>query len=874
MIANANFIHPLADTTGISQKWNKLRKRCASFKAVSGPTSLDLDTNYILSDTPSSYTILSHDDNNNHYTHLQHHLHQLGQQPQPHNHFYTEVRQDSSHEDDDEVDYVRRNKKIWETKSIDLMLASAPHVHDLKALQSSPWKKNTVCDESQNQQNPSLRRSFIDKYYADSENGNDYSEDSGWESHDRHSSAQASPSQLSNSRLRNYGGSLNGGTSDWEFSANQFDEKLNQDARLKLATTTSSNHNNTPNHNHNNNFEKLQYYDDALNNNSPPHHRHHHHSNTIHQQQSSNAAVSHVCDDKGRKRLNFSSETALSGAVNGTSKKGDKATSIPLKSFKSASMRLPGQKSSIQEMQQILRNKFNRLHNNLRKRRALSVQEVFDGDEEAKLREKGENEPSKRNSDGGLAKTTFYVPSPKNSMRGRSNVPRNCLYNRQEYEDQNNNIEYQDFNNPHYHHLDEDSNGPLSLPYINNLETEDRSKLISNSCRVKTVSNTSLNTTSKGKLAEEFAVVSTPKTSRSRFSDLSFIKNSKFMSKSGGDGSLMSKLTRSNSQKASTLSLSSDAGNSKPASSLLDNNGLQSGIGKKSKTKFIHSLFNHQNGNCQNGGHNSTKSSSLAVIKAIPPTQEMPGNKQQHHHHQSRTKTTAKSVVVAQRSNNGEEGNVGKTTDNCEKTQKVITITRRSAKQQQQRDDGGVGQKNGVEEQGAATKQRSSINDSMKSKIKLRIRPRSHSPVKNCESASTKRESSTGGFMEMFNKLVGNHLPPTSPSAPSSSRRQSSSVGSSINKKLKRLSLDSTAISTTKNGAKSSSSSSSVTPQLDTGFKKIQPPAGSLTPKPVTTITQNQQSKTEGPSSRDRKSKQVIIKHCPPCWVIRVFIFL
>uniref|UniRef100_A0A336LKL4 CSON009933 protein n=1 Tax=Culicoides sonorensis TaxID=179676 RepID=A0A336LKL4_CULSO len=49
-----------------------------------------------------------------------------------------------------------------------------------------------------------------------------------------------------------------------------------------------------------------------------------------------------------------------------------------LKSFKSASMRLPGQRTSISDVQQLLRNKLNRIHAGIRRKKALSVQEVFE----------------------------------------------------------------------------------------------------------------------------------------------------------------------------------------------------------------------------------------------------------------------------------------------------------------------------------------------------------------------------------------------------------------------------------------------------------------------------------------------------------------
>lgn len=67
-----------------------------------------------------------------------------------------------------------------------------------------------------------------------------------------------------------------------------------------------------------------------------------------------------------------------------------------LKAFKSASMRLPGQKTSLQEVHQLLRNKFNRLNVNLRKKRTMSVQEVF----------------MPATPQGPPSPPHFYVPSP------------------------------------------------------------------------------------------------------------------------------------------------------------------------------------------------------------------------------------------------------------------------------------------------------------------------------------------------------------------------------------------------------------------------------------------------------------------------------
>lgn len=102
-----------------------------------------------------------------------------------------------------------------------------------------------------------------------------------------------------------------------------------------------------------------------------------------------------------------------------------------LKTFKSASMRLPGQKSSMQEVQQLLRLKFNRINIGLRKRRALSVQEVFPP-------ERSTSQSSALNGMPVRPPSQFYVPSP-------------LAY-------KNNNNNYKDV----------DDEGPASLPFFIN----------------------------------------------------------------------------------------------------------------------------------------------------------------------------------------------------------------------------------------------------------------------------------------------------------------------------------------------------------------------------------------------------------------------
>lgn len=116
-----------------------------------------------------------------------------------------------------------------------------------------------------------------------------------------------------------------------------------------------------------------------------------------------------------------------------------------LKSFKSASMRLPGQKSSIAEVQQLLRVKFNRINIGLRKRRALSVQEVFN-------HPRSSSQPPVA-TENGASPTQFYVPSPLMGQEPRSSNLTN--------------------NNNYKCIIEDDTSGPTSLPYFVNAGEDD-----------------------------------------------------------------------------------------------------------------------------------------------------------------------------------------------------------------------------------------------------------------------------------------------------------------------------------------------------------------------------------------------------------------
>lgn len=817
------------------------------------------------------------------------------------------MNNDSSHEDDElttsqqqQLDYDNRSRKMWETKSIDLVLSPTVHVHDIKSgsirdLHShnatSAWKRNSVpdSDHSASSFHPH-RRSFTEKYtssYDDSENGNDCSggEDSGWESHGRQSSARGSPAAQSNgsssgvgvglvsssaaavglppsvpssssasyhqfsrrphrhSSTFDYYSSNHALNGDWEFNANRFDEQLTENVRL-------NNHNLRPSRNSAHygdgvQFEKLQYYDDSMDRDTPK------------TRYKSPNRRNPETGGSPKKKLNFSSETQLNATINDKESKrkavkdGQQSSSSPLrfpllKSFKSASMRLPGQKSSMQEVQQILRNKFNRLQNNLRKRRALSVQEVFDD---------AELDRSQSGSSTDLPNTTFYVPSPNNSIRLKGDSAtylRNSLHLDSSMEDQNNNIEYHDFNNPHYHlrGIDEDSSsGPVSLPYISAASLEPRTATTGLSQRIP--SQISLVESSKGGAAEK------PSGHKSRFADLSFIRNSKFMSRdsSTSSGSIMSKLTRSNSQKVATGSTTTltenggGGGSSRPSSCKIANSSnLQETTPKKTARTKLSALF--QNTGVSSSANGSVRASKVVVSASskVSPTATVSSRSSLPDKLSSTSTPVApkrqiKSSVkssplpvkgkVAQTTTTGSVQAKTSRTEKVEKTSHIAEV------------DEGVKRRNN-----------NNLNEPGKSKMRIRIRPRSHSPVKQFRHEASKmaggiKRESLGLLNNMYNKFVGNQnqLPPVAPSLASNNNKSTSSTATAaaggttnITKKLKRLSLD---------------SSHSPKSLLENSYKKIQQPSGGPAGNGNASTSSAAADKTEGPSNRDRKLKQV-----------------
>ncbi|XP_065081256.1 regulating synaptic membrane exocytosis protein 2-like [Ochlerotatus camptorhynchus] len=340
------------DVTGISQKWNKLRRRCASFKTVSGPASLDSDTNFILAEHPSHYQIIAagpvpvqvqqqvqHHQGHHHHHHHGHHRHHHHH----HHHHHDPERQLA-----DQTHYGHLHDPNWELRH--------------SSSSSTSTSSSTIGP-------PPI-----------------YAAEEYWQIHERDVKLwRLGAHQTYAHRIRVTPNQRRSAHSiDWEYNVHKY-ENMVEPAQVSAARLFR--------------HEKLQYYDE----------------------------VSSVT-----KKNSLGASESESGI------KIAKEIKLPsLKNFKSASMRLPGQKSSINEVQQLLRSKFNRIHAGLRKRRALSVQEVFQTPVQVTP-----------------TKPTFYVPSPLVGERSPHNPSR--------YEEEPN----------------EDEEGPVSLPYINeNLLKVDQSEV-------------------------------------------------------------------------------------------------------------------------------------------------------------------------------------------------------------------------------------------------------------------------------------------------------------------------------------------------------------------------------------------------------------
>lgn len=262
-----------ADVSGLSQTWNKLRRRCASFKAVSGPTSLDTESSYILTDPVAPYAVLPSD----------------------------------------------RHQRA---ASVTPIIEHSP----TKGLQRPfPWRKSHSVEKYE-YRDINLNSSIPDKINKTIPLPEDY-----WKVHEQDVKVWRIGCVTPNRpvSLRD----LPKDAANWEFSVQNY-ENMSADR--------------APN--------RIRYYTGDV---------------------ETESKRKHSLDATDRKELKFPG----------------------LKAFKSASMRLPGQKSSIQEVQQMLRNKLNRLNVGLRKKRTLSVQEVF------------QQPPSSQNTPV-RSKPQFYVPSP------------------------------------------------------------------------------------------------------------------------------------------------------------------------------------------------------------------------------------------------------------------------------------------------------------------------------------------------------------------------------------------------------------------------------------------------------------------------------
>ncbi|XP_053683434.1 uncharacterized protein LOC128733694 [Sabethes cyaneus] len=341
------------DVTGISQKWNKLRRRCASFKTVSGPASLDSDTNFILAEHPGHYQIIASGpaipvqvqqvQQSHHHHHHHHHGHH-----RHHHHHHHHHNGNSEQLVTDQPQYGHLTDPNWELRH---------------SSSSSTSTSSSTIGQTQ-----------LPIYAAE-----EY-----WHIHERDVKLwRLGAHQTYAHRIRvtpNHRRSAH--SIDWEYNVHKYE---NMTDPAQVATARLFRH------------EKLQYYDEVS---------------------------------------NVMKKNSLGASESESGIKIAKEIKLPsLKNFKSASMRLPGQKSSINEVQQLLRSKFNRIHAGLRKRRALSVQEVF-------------QMPSQATP----TKPTFYVPSPLVGER----IPHNPT----RYEEESN----------------EEEDGPLSLPYISeNLVAADQS---------------------------------------------------------------------------------------------------------------------------------------------------------------------------------------------------------------------------------------------------------------------------------------------------------------------------------------------------------------------------------------------------------------
>ncbi|XP_053676134.1 uncharacterized protein LOC128726352 [Anopheles nili] len=361
-----------ANSAGILQKWSKLRRRCASFKSVSGPASLDSDTNFILAEHPAHYQIISTATGSpvparttpvpkpvaNHHHHQHplyhgHHHHHLGHQHHQHHHHHLHHLPHRAHQHHQHHQHhlpshlhqqQQQQHQLHHHPLLDYPLPGGTHLLEAGPLAPGYDPKNWELRHSSSSSASASSSSTIgappgvppseEYYWAPAGGPREPPDVKLW----RLGAHQTYAHRIHvNPPQRRSAHSI-----DWEYNVRRYESMC--DNMPPPAPVPAQRIFRT---------EKLQYYDELADVKTP-----------------------------AESPIKVAREIKLPS----------------LKTFKSASMRLPGQKSSMHEVQQLLRSKFNRIHAGLRKRRALSVQEVFQLPGTP-----GVTVP---------AKPTFYVPSP------------------------------------------------------------------------------------------------------------------------------------------------------------------------------------------------------------------------------------------------------------------------------------------------------------------------------------------------------------------------------------------------------------------------------------------------------------------------------
>nr|XP_049465280.1 uncharacterized protein LOC120957008 [Anopheles coluzzii]XP_049465281.1 uncharacterized protein LOC120957008 [Anopheles coluzzii]XP_049465282.1 uncharacterized protein LOC120957008 [Anopheles coluzzii]XP_049465283.1 uncharacterized protein LOC120957008 [Anopheles coluzzii] len=434
------------DSAGILQKWSKLRRRCASFKSVSGPASLDSDTNFILAEHPGHYQIIStatgspvppraaltnpskvqpspHQHHHHHHPlyhghhhhphglHLPAHHHNLpprGPTHPHHNHHHHHHHHLHHSHLHHQQQQQQQQHQLHHHPLVDYPLPGGHLLDGPPPLASGYDPKNWELRHSSSSSASASSSSTIGAPPA-------IPPDEYWQ-HFPHEPSDVKLWRLGAHQTYAHRIHVNppqrrsAHSIDWEYNVQRYENMCDNMAPPPPRIFRT---------------EKLQYYDE-------------------------------LSDVKRPVQAGSEPTQESNGGI-----KVAKEIKLPsLKTFKSASMRLPGQKSSIHEVQQLLRSKFNRIHAGLRKRRALSVQEVF-------------QVPGTPGTASGVqatpTKPTFYVPSPLVSER----TPHRGVTTRYSEEEEGNGPRTAPFLDEEDQrdglasdrHADEEE-GPVSLPYI------------------------------------------------------------------------------------------------------------------------------------------------------------------------------------------------------------------------------------------------------------------------------------------------------------------------------------------------------------------------------------------------------------------------